>query len=336
MSFPGVTLLNMPAVISGTAIAYIGTHGYTTDGSVLVKDTPFFFLPKDGESTNPEAEIGATSANGYDTSLIVKNGDLIVTVECWGASGGGSDQHDGTTRYGGGSGSYNRADFTLTPGEYRIIVGSGGKTNRYANDAGMGGFGGAGGSGYRYLDGSYVYSSGQSGDPAGTGGNSNLSNPHVPFTGGSLQWAGGGGGLTGLFNTMTLSQANALIISAGGGGGGSESGGNGHGGDETSNSGGGGALFGTGGGAASTDARFGGGGGSGYTGGAGDYIRGGKGGISYIHGDGANSYFEAGAQGPTSAGVAPGGDDQPNYIADFGLSTTANGKNGMMVLTLLS
>ena len=328
MSFPGVTLLNMPAVISSATpgIAYIGTDGYTTDGSVLVKDTAFSFLPKDGVTTNPWNSVGATSEYGYDTSLIVEQGDVLITVECWGAGGAGGDTHDTTTRFGGGGGSYNRADFTLTPGEYRIIVGSGGHLN-YTADAGKGGFGGGGGSGL-YLSGTGV-ADGEDGNPAGIGGNNNVTTHQ--YQSGNV--AGGGGGLTGLFNTTTLSQANALIISAGGGGAGSESGGQGHGGDQTSNSGGGGALFGTGGGAASLNTRFGGGGGSGYTGGAGDYIRGGFGGISYIHGDGANSYFEAGNQaGP------PGGDDQPNYVASFGgrTSTLSRGSNGMMVLTLLS
>lgn len=336
MSFPGVTLLNMPAVISGSVpgIAYIGTDGYTTDGSVLVKDTPFSFLPNDDYTVNPWFYSGATSEYGYDTSLIVEQGDVIITVECWGAAGAGGDQHDASTQWAGGGGSYNRADFTLTPGEYRIIVGAGGRLNSNSTDIGKGGFGGGGGSGLWRSDVTGNAASGEDGNPAGTGGNNNI----TTHSGQSGNVAGGGGGLTGLFNTTTLSQANALIISAGGGGAGSESGGYGHGGDETSESGGGGALFGTGGGATSVGVRFGGGGGSGYTGGAGDNIRGGKGGISYIHGDGANSYFEAGNHGSGTQGGKPGGDDQPNYVASHGGRTGGNsqGVNGMMVFTLLS
>jgi len=115
-------------------------------------------------------------------SLIIPSGVTEVTVELWGAGGGGSSswQYDGD----GASGGYANGTLNVTAGENLTInVGCGGQVALGSPETG--GLGGYPGGGY-----------GTAGDASG----------------------GGGGGYSGIFSEF-INQSTALIIAAAGGGG---------------------------------------------------------------------------------------------------------------------
>lgn len=124
-------------------------------------------------------------------------------------------------------------------------------------------------------------------------GQGGLTNGQTAYAGGGAgvnNTSGGGGGYSGLFNSSTINQANAIAISGGGGGGG-----NGFENDEAIillHGGGGGGTAGMAGGAAGSSGGAGsdgGANGSALAGGAGATIGGGGGG-GYVGGGGAGSY----------------------------------------------
>lgn len=243
----------------------------------------------------------------------VPEGVTSIRVKMWGP-GGGTGNYAGAG--GGGPGGYSSGVLSVTPGETLFLaVGSGGK--HPVSTSGNGGLGGWPGGGF-----------GTRGDASG----------------------GGGGGLTGIFNT-SMSQANALMIAGGGGGatgfgnfgagggggltGGSGSGGSGTGATQSA----GGSVGGTAlaGGTAFTDnttyqSNDCGGGGSGYFGGGagqGDG-RAGGGGSGFLHATrvtGGATITGSNANSGTGSTLPPNTVDS-NYSAGIGIGGAANGAAG--------
>jgi hypothetical protein len=71
------------------------------------------------------------------TNWVCPTGITLVTIELWGAGGGGVRCQQSLTLYPGsrgGNGGYNKGTFQVTPGQsYSIIIGSGGCQNEYSN-----------------------------------------------------------------------------------------------------------------------------------------------------------------------------------------------------------
>lgn len=271
---------------------------------------------------NNPLNIGATGV--YD---ITPTRNFTATIKMWGAGGapGGTytSSYPPSTGFGpGGGGGYSTGTYNFVAGTtYRIVIGRGGRTGLITN---------LNTSGATYLSGGV----------------------QVNAVGG---WGSEGGGYTGLFQTTTLTQGNALII-AGGGGGGSDTaygayggaGGGSSGQDSpaasqqggtggTQSVGGTASIYNnatngsalTGGLAQNAQSSLGGGGG-GYWGGGGGNVGGGGGGSGYIGGV---------TSGTTTAGSSstPGNsaDSQRNGAGSGGTVHT-NGSDGRFILTFVS
>jgi hypothetical protein len=350
MAFPGTFALAMPAVIGG------GANFGTIDIDGVVYSTNQIYTREGYESPNPTytsqlSPVLGQGHNNADNIITVTEKPVQVKVQLWGGAGGNGNSLNSGENQGGGAGEYRHATFLLQPGQYTLMLGNGGTVSYYSNSYGGGGYGGGGGAaGYN----GSAYVNGTHGTAFGNGGQ------NTSFAASTLGWAGGGGGMTGLFDTLTKSQATSLLIAAGGAGGSSwyNNSSSGHttkrapgGGDnDASLYGGNGAGRGQGGwggivqGVGSTMT---GGGGGGYIGGkrqTNNYSLGGQG---YTHGDATDTFQENGERGKGSAshGAAafaePGGTDQPNYIDGRGdgasTSTTPDtGNGGLAAITILA
>lgn len=212
---------------------------------------------------------------GAAQQFVVPECVSTITVELWGAQGGGARCCSNEIQDDGGKGGYVKADLAVTPGEvlYAYVGGKGGSEGAGGwNGGGLGGEYGAGGGGA-----SDVRLGGQ--QPvnrvlvAGGGGGGNCGCPD--------HGAGGDGG--GLIGDMGTNGGQSWTP----GGGGTQD----AGGAAGSNPGAAGALL-SGGGTNGGTYHIGGGGG-GWYGGGGAYAAGGGGGSSY-YGDAANASTQKG------------------------------------------
>jgi hypothetical protein len=263
---PGVKL-STTGVLSGT-IQSSGITYYTA--TVTASDTANS-VPRTFDITavltgtisgGTETVVGSYKYHTFTTATtftVTASGPIEVFA--WG--GGGAGGTVGGWGYGapGGAGGAATGSLTVATGTtYSVVVGGGGIVNASTSQGAAGG--------------------------GGAATNNNSDN----------RYAGGGGGLSGIFTSVSVTQANSLIIAGGGGGGGSSRAGTGNagggGGGGTQSAGG----TGTGGnpgtalqGGTPGSSSYGGGGGGGYWGGAGggysesNTMAGGGGGSGYLH-----------------------------------------------------
>lgn len=213
------------------------------------------------------------SYTGAVQTWVVPNNVYKVTIECWGAQGGGSQ---------GGKGGYAKGTLDVTPGEtLRAYVGG-------RNDSGTitGGWNGGGNSGGANL-----------GRPGG--GASDVRQGGTALSARKIVGAGGAGHSSQSANsTPNYKGGRGGAVTGERGSGPSTTGGSGHGGSQSAGGTGGGqsglgfgaaGTLGNGGNGAAAASRGGGGGGGGFYGGGGggpygDYAGGGGGGSNYIGG----------------------------------------------------
>lgn len=310
MAFPSTTFLNIPAVASGTGALLLGIG--EIDGVYFEQDVAQIYT---GSSTDKILTVERT---------------MRMRVQCWGAGGGGGQGYYNSAylQQRAGGAEYREATFTLTPGNYTLLIGTGGGgSSDYDSRGGWGGGGGGG-----VYSGGTTMADGVNGTPWANGGiNTSGAKPSINNIS-----AGGGGGAVGLFETLTKSQANAIIVAAASGGASERNNGLAAG---TGASVTGGAGFGAKGVKKTTfPSSLGGGGGSGYIGGQ-QAAAGGAGipGEGYTRSDGTAVFQEGGQNG--NAGGLGGGKSQDNYPGGStgnGGFTTAFGGNGAMALTLLA
>ena len=203
-----------------------------------------------------------------------------VEVFAWG--GGGAGGTVGGWSYGapGGAGGAATGFLTVATGTtYSVVVGGGGIVNASTSQGALGG--------------------------GGAATNNNSDN----------RYSGGGGGLSGIFTSVSVTQANALIIAGGGGGGGSSRAG-------TGNAGGGGggttgeqgyspydgkSAYGGGGGTQSA-------GGTGTGGNSGTALQGGTPGSSSYGGGGGGGYWGGAGGGYSESNTMAGGGGGSGYL----------------------
>jgi hypothetical protein len=184
-------------------------YDYPVDGKISVEaaqdDVNFYFVETAYDTHNfvltavdSITAIGGTittpgdgykyhtyTVTGADQTFTIESGSGELEVFMWGAGGGGST--GSAWGYGGegGAGGYASATVPVSSAKsYKVVVGQRGLPGSQSQDVVYGGGGRA------------------------NGWSSSLSGP------------GSGGGLTGLFETGTYNQANAVLIAGGGGGGG--------------------------------------------------------------------------------------------------------------------
>ncbi len=200
------------------------------------------FLTKAQAGSVSNVTLGCCQASGDSggaiSQTITSNGTFVLpygcttlSVEAWGAGGGGGFRKSGGTGGAGGAGGYAKKDFTsLTPRtSFTITVGQGGQCLATGNTGASGGTGGySGGNGGNANAG--ASEAGLTGGGTGTGGTGGAK-AGSGGAGGPGKWGGGGGGAgaqsatagTGgggatLFETTTGSQD--YVVAGGGGGGG--------------------------------------------------------------------------------------------------------------------
>ena len=116
-----------------------------------------------------------------DQTFTVPNGITSLDVRVWGAAGGGANSTYYTLQGGGAGGGYAKGTVPVSGGQVLgIVTGQGGIPNSTASTYGFG----------------------------GPGGNSTN----------AVERGGSGGGLSGVFSSTTVNQANSLVLAGGGGG----------------------------------------------------------------------------------------------------------------------
>lgn len=242
------TLVSMAALVPTTRAAWTGTT-HNPANTFVTGD----WIADPGTQT--------FAYTGSAEAFVVPEGYTTVTIEAWGAQGGGSS---------GGLGGYAKADVPVTPGETLHVYVGQRPTGRSGgwNGGGSGGGGGTVGLGA-------VGAGGGGASDVRRGGTSLADRVLVGGAGGGVSnnAGGSGGGLTGA----------AGGGSGGGGGGGQSSGGSAGAGGATAGTLGAGGTGRDGGLLDGLACNGGGGGGAGYYGGGGgDRCSGGGGGSSYV------------------------------------------------------
>jgi hypothetical protein len=229
--------------------------------------------------------VAATQTFNYTGTVqpfIVPAGVTSISVEAWGAQGGGS-QFFGGSVYQGGKGGYAKGTLSVTPGStIYLYVGQQGQPTTQPNGGYSTNAFNGGGKGFSWFDHYGAAGGGGGASDIRIGGNA-LQNRMIVAAGGGGATSNGctggaGGGLTGLSNSCGSNTGGSQVS----GGSGGFPGGLGFGGD---------AVY------PATEGWVGGGGGGYYGGGSG---------ISHLGGAGGSSYIGGVSNGSTTMGVNNG------------------------------